>query len=426
MVRIFFIHGVNSRSELPHVFAGARVDAGADGIKREYDAKLLVIEEKATAAAIGAGFEAVEFVPVYWGDLGGRIRHYRVERDEDGKETFEAQVQTTVDRSKIEWSPTRERVQGSGWARNEDDERILFELEAIAARMDAPAPSLRDVVLAEPHAALAALFADEPDARSAKLADRIAHDQTLRTSLQAIDATAADADQHLIARLSDELTEARGERRQGARRGPMRFVVAAASMAVLPLVKSSKAYAHASRMMGDALIYFLRRGTRERPGPIIERVAETLRSKLPREPDGVPTVVITHSLGCTIFYDLFTHFDPDLRFDLWVSVGSQLTMYEEIEILANGQPDEPLPQTPGRPRPTRVALPPGAVWYNVFDHRDPLGYASEGVFQPVTDVMRRCKNGQLDEIHNAHLEEDVLYAELKTWLVQLRASRRAS
>ena len=425
MVRIFFIHGVNSRSELSHMFAGARVGADDDGIKREYDAKMLVIEEKAKAAAIGAGFEAAEFVPVYWGDLGGRLRHYRVERDDDGKETFEAQVQTTVDQSKIAWSTTRERVQGSGWTRNEVDERILFELEAIAARMDAPAPSLRDVVLAEPHAALAALFAEEPEARGSKLADRIAHEHTLRTSLQAIDATAPDADQHLIARLADELAEAGGERRQGARRGPMRFVVAAASMAMIPLVKSSKAYAHASRMMGDALIYFLQRGTRERPGPIIERVGEKLRKKLPREPDGVPTVVITHSLGCTIFYDLFTHFDPELRFDLWVSVGSQLTMYEEIKILANSRPDEPLPETPGRPRPTRVALPPGALWYNVFDHRDPLGYASEGVFQPVTDVMRRCQNGQLDEIHNAHLEEDALYVELKKWLEPLRASRRS-
>jgi hypothetical protein len=174
--------------------------------------------------------------------------------------------------------------------------------------------------------------------------------------------------------------------------------------------------------MGDALIYFLRRGAPQAEGPIVARVLQRIREKLPKEPDGIPTVFVTHSLGCTIFYDLFTHFDPSLRFDLWVSVGSQLSLYEEVKILANSNAQAAVTKAPGEPGHVPVALPKGARWYNVVDPRDPLAYTSQCVFEAVRDEIYECKNDQVDEIHNAYLEEGRLFRLIEDWLKDLAAA----
>src|SRR5262249_17188768 len=149
---------------------------------------------------------------------------------------------------------------------------------------------------------------------------------------------------------------------------------------------STKIYAHLSRSMGDAMLYFEGRGSVQKPGPIVSHLLAELRP-LSDGSQRVPTVVVTHSLGCSIFYDLFTHFNRELQFDLWVSVGSQLSLHEDIGILASSRKGDPaLPA--GRPGPAPVELPAGAAWYNFFDPNDPLAYPSEGVFEHVRDVQR--------------------------------------
>jgi hypothetical protein len=126
-------------------------------------------------------------------------------------------------------------MQGARGARSEAEQDVLLRLEAIAALLDDPEPSLRDVVFAQPRATLTALFAKdeagsataaeeaELDTRIALLARRVRDDAMLRADLLAIDPSSPDADHDLIDRLSHELDGALGESKQGKRHGVLRL-----------------------------------------------------------------------------------------------------------------------------------------------------------------------------------------------------------
>jgi hypothetical protein len=427
MLRIFYIHGVNSRRELGDMFEGAPGSGGErDGIAKEYSRRVKTIVANLARAAGTAGFkDDHEIVPVYWGDLGGKIRYYRPGARPD-KPTFEPVVQNGVPRP-VHWSGGTERTQGTApAARDEREQDMFLRLESIAGGIDHPAPTLRDLVLAEPRATLTAIFGGDGgpeeahlDARITALARRLREDAALRAELEATDPSVPGADGALLERIFQELEGGANERRQGKRHWALRPFGAAASAAAIPTLRSARMYSQGSRTMGDALIYFQRRGTRAEPGPIVARVLGEIRAHLPEEPDG-PTVFVTHSLGCTILYDIFTHFDPSLHFDLWVSVGSQLSLYEEVKILANS--GEVPAERAGSPGPVKVTLPKGARWYNVLDPRDPLAYASASVFEGVRDEIYPCKNNQVDEIHNAYLEEERIFSYIEEWLGDLTGS----
>ena len=93
-----------------------------------------------------------------------------------------------------------------------------------------------------------------------------------------------------------------------------------------------------TRTVGDALVYVARRGTFTSPGEIIKRVLdgqEGLRAAAASRTTNDPLIVIGHSLGGVILYDIFSHFAPDLQCDLLVTVGSQVGFFQELALLAN-------------------------------------------------------------------------------------------
>jgi hypothetical protein len=442
MVRIFYIHGVNARRELAHMFEGAPGSGTAeDRIKREFDRQQCAIVEKLEKAALPC-FSHADVFPIYWGDLGSRIRYYR-QKPKAERLSFEPLVQNGIVRNLAE-SKSSEHAQGgpghrAAWrAPAPESDDVVIRLGSIAAHLELAEPTLKDVVLAEPRAALEVLFASEDDgttddalarldARIDALSRRIREDANLRTELDALGLTVTDADRRLVERLARELDEVPGEHEQGKRRRwPWRPLVAAASAGIIPVLKSGATYAHGTRMMGDALIYFQRRGTREAPGAIVRRVLDGIHARSPRHPDGVPTVFVTHSLGCTILYDILTYFEPTLPIDLWVSIGSQLSLYEEVGILASSSHGASPPATAGARGRSPVNLPPHARWHNVVDPRDPVAYFAKLVFERVEDEILSCNNHQFDEIHNAYLEDRKLYARIREWLTELAVARRGA
>lgn len=126
--------------------------------------------------------------------------------------------------------------------------------------------------------------------------------------------------------------------------------------------------------VGDAFRYLAERGDGTTPGPIAATVLESLlkASELARAEDE-PLVVISHSFGGEIVYDILTHYAEgmDLEIDVWVTVGSQVGLFEEMSLLWT---------SPGRrahsavPREAILSPKRAKRWLNIIDTNDVLGF----------------------------------------------------
>jgi len=139
--------------------------------------------------------------------------------------------------------------------------------------------------------------------------------------------------------------------------------------------------ARITSFIGDVFVYLNQRGTPTSQGAIVTTVAEAIeaaaRSTANRKRD--PIIVVAHSLGGEIAYDVLTHFRPDLCCDVLVTVGSQVALFEEMKLF--GASDHTLVG----PKPV-VPKPPGVkCWINVYDSHDILSYVAAPVFTDVQD-----------------------------------------
>jgi hypothetical protein len=134
-----------------------------------------------------------------------------------------------------------------------------------------------------------------------------------------------------------------------------------------------------SVFLGDVLTYLAERGTHQDPGPIVRIVCEAIDQAQRDRRDDDPLVVVAHSMGGNIVYDILTFYRPDLRVDLLITVGSQVGFFEELKLFKGS--DRQIPDT-ARPK---APSPDVGRWINVFDRADPLSYRAGPVFETVTD-----------------------------------------
>jgi hypothetical protein len=134
--------------------------------------------------------------------------------------------------------------------------------------------------------------------------------------------------------------------------------------------------------LGDAFVYLAQRGSREQPGDIIKTVIGAIeQAEQQKTATDNRLIVIAHSMGGNIIYDLLTHYRPDLKVDLFVTVGSQVAVFKELGLYKE---DESF-QSSTTPRP-RIAKPQNVgAWMNVFDPLDVLGFAVEAVYEDTKD-----------------------------------------
>jgi hypothetical protein len=126
-----------------------------------------------------------------------------------------------------------------------------------------------------------------------------------------------------------------------------------------------------SLLIGDVFAYLSSRGTRERPGEIVRLVGDALDRA---QQDG-PLVIVAHSMGGNIVYDIVSHFRPDLEVECLVTVGSQVGLFEELSLFAASDPELPSAVVPRVP-----ALPQVRRWINIVDPADPLAYRVDPIF----------------------------------------------
>lgn len=171
--------------------------------------------------------------------------------------------------------------------------------------------------------------------------------------------------------------------------------------------------------LGDVMTYVATRGTAQAPGPIVERVLAGLEAAaFAAESRGEPIVVLTHSMGGQVVYDIVTHFLPRMpghqgvRIDFWCAAASQVGYFEELGLFLESAPDR-------GPGPT--AYPPSehlGGWWNVWDHADLLSFRAEGVIDGVDDSAFFAA-GTLATDHYRYLRNVDFY---RTLAAKVRAS----
>lgn len=186
------------------------------------------------------------------------------------------------------------------------------------------------------------------------------------------------------ARASDVETFGAGGILDSLKEGVSRLFNAApdATTEVAGRLLRKKLNATITRFAGDAFVYLSNRGTVDNPGPIVSTVLSDLRkaSAISRA-EGEPLVVIAHSFGGEIMYDILTHFDPSIAVDCLITVGSQVGLFEEMKLYKVSSPT-----LPPNPPAGRVVRPASLKrWLNVFDTNDVLSYQLEPVVDGVSD-----------------------------------------
>jgi hypothetical protein len=160
------------------------------------------------------------------------------------------------------------------------------------------------------------------------------------------------------------------------------------------------------RFFGDVFIYFDGRQDASSPGEIPKRILADWDAAIAAGPAGEPLVIIGHSLGGVISFDLLGHFRPDLDVDLFVSVGSQVAHFEEMKLYKTSEK--------GVKAPMKAKTPPNIKrWINVYDEVDIFSYACKSVFDRV-DVDARYDTGTyVIKAHGAYFDQARFYERLR-------------
>jgi hypothetical protein len=140
------------------------------------------------------------------------------------------------------------------------------------------------------------------------------------------------------------------------------------------------------RFLGDVFVY-LHHGIKQQDGGDRESIYDRVRTKLLALKQGEkkePLVVVTHSFGSEILYDLSTSGGlTELNdIDLWVTVGAQTALFAEMRLFK-----WMTKEIPENTDAFTLGLPPKVLnWVNFYDPADVLSYLHGPVFGNVKDV----------------------------------------
>jgi len=160
------------------------------------------------------------------------------------------------------------------------------------------------------------------------------------------------------------------------------------------------------RFFGDVFIYFNTRGDKTSPGPIPALVLKALDDAAQAGPAGEPFVIIGHSLGGVITFDLLSHY-TGREVDLFVTVSSQVSHFEEFKLFHSS--DKSIPSAT-----QKLARTPANIkrWINIFDVVDIFSYSAKRIFDRVDDFGYDTKTYVI-KAHGAYFEQDRFYERLR-------------
>lgn len=158
----------------------------------------------------------------------------------------------------------------------------------------------------------------------------------------------------------------------------------ATGMVSVPLVNLVRPKAHRrfSLFLGDIFVYLTNRGKKGAEGEIVKTVADAFQRASESKKPGIDDqlVIIAHSMGGNITYDILTHFRPEIACDVLVTVGSQVGLFEELKLFHASDKKIPSASQKLVAKPSNIKR-----WLNVFDPIDVLGYSIERIFADTSD-----------------------------------------
>jgi hypothetical protein len=132
-----------------------------------------------------------------------------------------------------------------------------------------------------------------------------------------------------------------------------------------------------SLTVGDILVYLNNQSGNDRSGAIRDLVTVALKAAAD---DPGYSIVVAHSMGGNIVYDILSSYHKEIEVDLLVTVGSQVGLFEELKLFHASDGNIPSETN------ARVATPPNIRhWMNIVDRADVLSFAAEPIFDRTID-----------------------------------------
>jgi hypothetical protein len=428
---LVFIHGVNTRRE------GAEAEPYAQAEAR----RTLFLEQSVIGPLVSQGKLAgpIAIVSPYWGDLGVSFRWQQASLPPvEFLESLGGGVQPTP-QADLELSATLKDI---GKARGDELEALGPSAGPIKRAAEADLPRLTESLLAPIIHGERSLKTDPKDTpemvgrREALLliaANQVAHDPAIQAQVAAAATDAAVLDllkRAIMARHRQLLVDAQDKGRlvvpaedpaavqldalglldnlraivtQGGQIIDRAAGAAgrAASVAALDLWREGL-HKNFTRFLGDVFVYLNERdglgGTL--PETIVQRVLAAIEGA-PRADPNEPLIVVTHSMGGNVFYDIVTNYAPALQVACWISVASQVGPFEEMKLFKKSQ------RALGQPNHV-AALPNVGHWLNVYDPADVLSFLAAPVFTGPHDVLLKTGESTL-KAHSEYFNRPRFY-----------------
>ncbi len=162
-----------------------------------------------------------------------------------------------------------------------------------------------------------------------------------------------------------------------------RGALAAARMS-MPVRRNANTFV--SRFCGDVFSYLRSRDDGADAGCVPRRLMDKLIEVRARSPHDEPMVLLSHSMGGQISYDVLSYYAEryegwgTMQVDVWAAAASQVGYFEELKLHRLACADWGASPKTKAPKPQRVKL-----WWNVWDPADFASYTAARVFDGVTD-----------------------------------------
>jgi hypothetical protein len=155
-----------------------------------------------------------------------------------------------------------------------------------------------------------------------------------------------------------------------------------------------------TRFLGDVFVYLQKRDWTVQAGSILGFIRDAIHDARQQEPPDSPFLLITHSMGGNILYDLFTYYEPTLGVDLWASVAAQVGMLEEMKLFKVSNPSIKSPAKVSLPGfKTRVKK-----WVNIYDPDDVLSFLAQPVFADADADLPFSSGVGVFDAHGAYFQ----------------------
>jgi hypothetical protein len=165
----------------------------------------------------------------------------------------------------------------------------------------------------------------------------------------------------------------------------------------------------AAMFLGDVFVYLHQAAARETIRKIVvnDLVAAFEKSQQAK----TPLVVIGHSLGGVILYDLLSEPHASLRepfkIDALLTVGSQPGLFEELKLFESS--DTLVPASKGdKAKGIKANV---TSWMNVYDPTDLFGFRAEPIFEGCDDAIFSSVTGLVDA-HTSYFKRPQFYQRL--------------